>query len=72
MLVSAMIAYWLVSSAESSGQLLQRRRVVPPAQTVPAPSGKFILMLRLYWPKERSPSIINGTWKVPPVKKLAP
>ena len=37
---------------------------------LPAPKGRFILMLRLYWPKERSPSIINGTWKIPPVKKV--
>jgi hypothetical protein len=36
---------------------------------LPAPKGKFILMLRLYWPKERTPSIVNGTWKIPPVKK---
>jgi hypothetical protein len=28
----------------------------------------FILMLRLYWPSEKNPSIINGTWKIPPVK----
>ncbi|WP_027548495.1 DUF1254 domain-containing protein [Bradyrhizobium sp. WSM2254] len=38
---------------------------------LPAPSGKFILMLRMYWPKEKSPSILNGTWKVPPVRKVA-
>lgn len=38
------------------------------ANWLPAPKGRFILMLRLYWPKERSPSIINGTWKIPPVK----
>ena len=35
---------------------------------LPAPAGKFILMLRLYWPKETPPSIIDGTWKIPPVK----
>jgi hypothetical protein len=35
---------------------------------LPAPTDKFILMLRLYWPKEKSPSIINGTWKIPAVK----
>ena len=35
---------------------------------LPAPADKFILMLRLYWPKEKSPSIINGTWKIPAVK----
>ena len=38
---------------------------------LPAPDGKFILMLRLYWPNEKSPSIINGSWKIPPVKKLS-
>ncbi len=38
---------------------------------LPAPKGKFILMLRLYWPRESSPSILNGTWKIPPVKKAS-
>jgi hypothetical protein len=33
---------------------------------LPAPEGKFILMLRLYGPKK---SIINGSWKIPPVKR---
>jgi hypothetical protein len=42
------------------------------ANWLPAPDGKFILMLRLYWPKETMPSIINGTWKVPPVKLVSP
>jgi hypothetical protein len=35
---------------------------------LPSPAGKFQLMLRMYWPKESSPSILNGTWKVPAVK----
>jgi hypothetical protein len=35
---------------------------------LPAPADKFILMLRLYWPKETPPSILDGTWKIPPVK----
>ena len=35
---------------------------------LPAPKDKFILMLRLYWPDETSPSIIDGTWTIPPVK----
>ncbi|AWM09970.1 DUF1254 domain-containing protein [Bradyrhizobium symbiodeficiens] len=38
---------------------------------LPAPSGKFQLMMRLYWPNDKSPSIVNGTWKPPAVKKLA-
>jgi hypothetical protein len=37
---------------------------------LPAPPGKFILMLRLYWPKETPPSIIDGTWTIPPVKQV--
>lgn len=37
---------------------------------LPAPKDKFILMLRLYWPSEKSPSIINGTWKIPAVETV--
>ena len=37
---------------------------------LPAPAGKFILMLRMYWPDESAPSIIDGTWTIPPVKKV--
>ena len=38
---------------------------------LPAPAGKFILMLRMYWPNESDPSILDGTWTIPPVKKVA-
>jgi hypothetical protein len=34
---------------------------------LPAPSGRFILMMRLYWPKEKAPSILDGSWKIPGV-----
>jgi hypothetical protein len=40
------------------------------ANWLPAPSGKFQLMLRMYWPKEEDPSILNDTWKVPVVSKV--
>ena len=30
---------------------------------------KFHLMLRMYWPDESPPSIIDGSWKIPPVAK---
>jgi hypothetical protein len=33
---------------------------------LPAAQEKFILMLRFYWPME---NMLNGTWKVPPVKR---
>lgn len=37
---------------------------------LPTPKGRFNLMLRLYWPKETRPSILDGTWSPPPVKKV--
>lgn len=37
---------------------------------LPAPADQFILMLRLYWPTEESPSILNGTWKIPAVSEV--
>jgi hypothetical protein len=36
---------------------------------LPAPAGKFILIMRLYWPNENDPSILDGIWKIPPVTK---
>jgi hypothetical protein len=36
---------------------------------LPAPSGAFNLMLRLYWPKEHPPSLLDGTWEPPPVER---
>ncbi len=38
---------------------------------LPAPEGRFIPMLRLYWPKEKPPSILDGSWSAPPVKKAS-
>jgi len=37
---------------------------------LPAPKGKFYLMMRLYWPDESDPSILNGSWVIPPVKRM--
>jgi hypothetical protein len=34
---------------------------------LPAPEGKFVLMLRFYWPKQ---PLINGSWKIPPVQRV--
>jgi len=38
---------------------------------LPAPKDQFILMMRLYWPKEKAPSILDGSWKIPPVKEAS-
>jgi hypothetical protein len=40
------------------------------ANWLPTPKGDFLPMLRMYWPKETSPSILNGSWKVPKVVKV--
>ncbi|MBR0692038.1 DUF1254 domain-containing protein [Bradyrhizobium lablabi] len=37
---------------------------------LPAPASKFILMLRMYWPSEDNPSILDGSWTIPPVKPV--
>ena len=39
------------------------------ANWLPAPKGAFIPMLRMYWPQDRPPSILDGTWKPPAVQK---
>jgi hypothetical protein len=41
------------------------------ANWLPAPKDKFVLMLRLYWPKEKAPSILDGSWKPPAVKRVS-
>jgi hypothetical protein len=39
------------------------------ANCLPAPRGKFNLVLRIYSPKETPPSILDGTWTPPPVRR---
>ncbi len=38
---------------------------------LPAPKGEFIPMIRMYWPKPTTPSILNKTWTPPSVKKVS-
>jgi len=62
----------LKSNADGSVDLyLQQANPGPEKESnwLPAPAGRFIPMLRLYWPTEKSPSILNGTWKIPAVEK---
>ncbi|CDR33001.1 DUF1254 domain-containing protein [Criblamydia sequanensis] len=37
------------------------------ANWLPAPQGPFVLMMRLYWPKDE---ILKGQWTPPPIQKL--
>jgi len=41
------------------------------ANWLPAPKGSFIPMLRMYWPKEDNPSILDGSWAPPQVVKAS-
>jgi hypothetical protein len=64
----------LKKNADGSADLLLQHE--PPGKGkesnwLPAPEGKFILMLRLYWPKETPPSLLDGTWTIPGVKQAS-
>ena len=37
------------------------------ANWLPAPNGSFNITMRMYWPKQESPSIIDGSWRPPAV-----
>jgi hypothetical protein len=39
------------------------------ANWLPAPKGKFALVMRIYAPRTTPPSILDGTWTPPPVKR---
>lgn len=38
---------------------------------LPAPAGDFVLMLRMYWPNETDPTILDGSWTIPAAKKVS-
>ena len=40
------------------------------ANWLPAPKGPFLPMLRMYWPRQTAPSILNGSWTPPSVVKV--
>ena len=37
---------------------------------LPAPKGDFIPMLRMYYPKTKDPSVLDGTWVPPRIQKV--
>jgi hypothetical protein len=40
------------------------------ANWLPAPNGKFALVMRIYSPRQTPPSIVDGSWTPPPVKRM--
>ena len=49
--------------AESPGKVKE-------ANWLPAPKGKFVLVMRLYWPTNTPPSILDGSWTPPAAKRV--
>ncbi len=39
------------------------------ANWLPAPKGEFIPMLRMYWAKEKPPTVLDGSWVPPRIQK---
>ncbi|WP_271407960.1 DUF1254 domain-containing protein [Pseudomonas sp. Q1-7] len=40
------------------------------ANWLPAPKGDFLPMLRMYWPKAQTPSILDGSWTPPKIVRV--
>ena len=40
------------------------------ANWLPAPKGKFVLVMRIYVPRKTAPSILDGSWTPPPVTRV--
>lgn len=62
----------LKSNADGSIDLyLQKDNPGPDKESnwLPAPAAGFIPMLRLFWPKENPPSILDGSWSPPAIRK---
>jgi hypothetical protein len=55
---------WKIIQSESPGKDKEQN-------WLPAPKDKLMLILRMYRPKEKSPSILNGTSKIPPIKEVS-
>jgi hypothetical protein len=65
----------LVANSDGSIDLYIQSQPPPKekqANWLPAPNGPIVLMLRLYWPSETPPSILDGSWKPPAIKTQPP
>ena len=67
------ISSWMPLQRNDDGSLDIYIQHEPPgadreANWLPAPEGGFNMTMRMYWPKDQSPSIIDGSWKPPAVQ----
>jgi hypothetical protein len=66
------LSSWMPLKRDADGSLTLHIQHESPgkdreANWLPAPAGEFNLTLRMYWPAEKDPTIVNGTWKPPAV-----
>jgi hypothetical protein len=40
------------------------------ANWLPSPEADFNVTLRMYWPKDKGPSILDGSWSPPALKRV--
>lgn len=69
------ISSWMPLAYNSDGSLDICIQHETPAEEkvanwLPAPEGDFNITLRMYWPKDQSPSIVDGSWKPPAVTQF--
>jgi hypothetical protein len=69
------ISSWMPLQHNNDGSIdLCIRRESPgnaiDANWLPAPEGNFNITLRMYWPKNKAPSINDGTWAPPAVVQV--
>ena len=57
----------IIASDDFEGRETGKPGAEKAANWLPAPSGKFVLMTRLYWPK---PEAVSGAWAMPGVQKV--
>jgi hypothetical protein len=38
---------------------------------LPAPASEFDVTLRMCWPNDKAPSVIDGAWKPPALQKVS-
>ncbi|MCU0805616.1 MAG: DUF1214 domain-containing protein [Burkholderiales bacterium] len=66
------VSNWMPFNKNADGSLdLQIQKDSPGKDKeqnwLPAPEGEFNLTMRMYWPKEKDPTILSGSWKPPAV-----
>lgn len=68
------VSSWMPSRRNADGSLdIYVQRESPgkdkEANWLPAPDKSFNLTMRLYWPKDKSPTILDGSWAPPAVNR---